>query len=335
MAVAAIAIVAGTGWADRFMPSRSAGATAATNLIAASEDVGIGPWRNLGVDVRETWSSRWLAQTPGTFVVRKVAPPWWSRSQQIVPLPADAALTLTFEVHADAPVEPGVHGLVEGGGELTVVRRADGWVLRTGGKLDAADLSSFPLAGGWERVEVSFRHRAPDAGALAFGPLGDARADVTGGASLFRRLMLVEGPAGDYLPTAFTSIDARASLGTWEDRLGYLRVAWRGFVERPWVGHRPDAFAAAAAEAVGHPASHAHNALAVIAYERGLFGLLALAGGLLAFWCSPTPRRVRGVWTLTLAALGALDATWFASGAVALAAWHTTGHPRTTVESST
>lgn len=314
-----------TGWGARFLPFAAPSSTEA-NALAASEDLGQGPWTALGVSVRETVRSRVLARVPAEFVVTKVDPAWWSRSQQLAPLPASGQVELAFDVRADPEVEPGVHGVVRGGGDLTVRRGPDGWRVSVSGALAVVEWTVRGEPGDWERVRVRLAHETDAAATIAYGPTPDQRSGVVGGEATFRRLLwVVDGDAEAYAPTFFRAVDGRTSFGTFEGRLAYLRVAWAGLRDRPITGHGSEAFATASAAELGRAVGHPHQALAAIAYERGVPGLLALGLALMALVRSPAPRRTRWLWAATLVALGSFDATWFASGAVALACWSLAG----------
>ena len=301
---------------DRFDPRNLRPvAPVAGNLLYASEDLTAGSWSPVGVGLRRVAPPQPL-RGERVWSVTKQAAAWWSRLQQGITVPAHSVVTLQVELQPrDHDAIPGLHAWSDAPGgpfELTVRRDDGSWRVVAVRGLELRGWS-VEETDGWTRVSVTVANPSDVGAPIALGLTPDQRDQVVGAELWVRRPQAVLGGPTSYVATFPSQADGRRSLGTAGDRVNSVRLAWSGFLERPWFGYGVGAFrgfsaarAAAAVDPAGvtaPPGDHAHNLIAQTAFESGISGLAGLTLVFAGLALAGRRRVPPGWWPLLLVLL--------------------------------
>ncbi len=207
----------------------------------------------------------------------------WGRLQHSVLLFPNTEYVISLELYWEDPaILPGLLGIGHAGEnseavQLRIWSENDQWVTSSVGAIEVLEVQSSFTGDGWIRLETALRYEGQQAVRWWVGPTPDQR-EVASQAILYvRKFQLELGTT----PSPFTA-PSPSHLSTIQalSRLFAFKVAWQGFLEKPWVGQPVGSFALyyranPPSQDTAIP-GHAHNLFLQTLFERGFIGLIGL-----------------------------------------------------------
>lgn len=295
IAAVAVVTVAAASLHPRIGPAfRSAVAFALDERSTARTISVLGsPPQAFGVDVEPVDAAAGSTTGDAAFRVLKRAEGAGARRQSPMILFPGRSYELRAVLHIErAGAAPGVLGVgrheAGGAGHVRIVLDGDAWRVEAGERYRVEILEGRLEAEGRAVLRASLTNVGATPVRMWIGP-GPHLGEGGIGTELTVEAFEVTGPAVDRW-------DGRNDLPLEVvqalDRIDALAVARRGWNQRPWLGHGPEAFSAYAR---WHPASHrtslsahAHHALLQTLFEGGVVGALGLlAMGVAALSLAP------------------------------------------------
>ncbi len=335
MALAAVGLSSHFGWGKIGFLVDPATTAHSANLLQGTEIAQGDWWDTSWVDVR-TEPVDLGGRTLLAYEVHKRGGEQWLRLQQGVDLTSGTPYTVSAWVRTDAAGVAGLQGWgtrrTDAGNETFFVGGSwqhGRWRATVVGPGTLLDAGVSARQGAWARVYAAFRYDGAADPLPWFVGLAPDQRDGGQAAATFAGFQLERGAT----PTPYVPAIATEQLDLATARLPLWRVAWEGFLDRPWMGWGADAFPERfravfpVAERVQVIPAHAHNVFLQEAFTGGALGLFGVVLLLVALAADAVRRRDGAFLGVLLAVLVAnvFDTTLFYAGVLyplaALGGW--------------